>query len=40
MEAVGPVAQRVPSVFRRQAAAHSVPGMRLVQRPRRGRRRL
>jgi len=40
MEAVGPVAQCVPAVFCRQVAAHGVPGVRLVQGPRRCRRRL
>ena len=37
---VGTVAQRLPALRRRQAAAHGVPGLRLVQGPRRRRRRL
>ena len=35
-----PAAQHLPAVRRRQAAAHGVPGLRLVQGPRRRRRRL
>ena len=40
MEALGTVAQCVPALRRRQAATHCVPCVRLVQRPRRHRRRL
>ena len=40
MEALGTVAQCVPTLCRRQAATHCVPSVRMVQRPRRDRRRL
>ena len=40
LEARRPVAQRVPALRHRQAAAHGLPDVRLVQGPRRRRRRL